>query len=671
MKKIFSHILFACLLFVFTFHANAVNTTDSLKQVLDGQTNDSIKIFLLNELSYEYVEKDGSLALYYAQKALEIANRTESRFGLMRSWGQMGSAFRKLHNYNRAIECYINGEKYADELNDFARKSAFSHNIGLLYHELKQYDKAEKFFTLAMKADEKTGDVLNIAITLNSLGALYIEADKLAEAKKTLLRSCTVFKESGYSNQAAAAYRNLGITERKLGNTAAAIKCFEKSFDLYVSLSQRSKAAECLRLLAGLYHDKKDMAKAIFYFEKSQDYANDLTGIELGSSNILYFVAEAYEKKGDHHKAYETLRKGFLSYQGYFTKLDSIKAFERDKAFAEMATKYDTEKTEKENQIQRLVIENEKASNSRKQVIIYSFVIGLVLLGGLLFMVIRSNNITKKASAEIKKQKEQIEIQRDEISYKNREITSSIEYAKSLQDAILPDESIIKKNLPQHFILWLPRDIVSGDFYWFYETPGKIFLAAADCTGHGVPGAFVSMTCHNILNQVVIDKKEEDPGQILSKVNVAVSGVFQREGTLSQANDGMDIALVAIDKNTKTVQYAGAMNPLVRIHNNEIIAYKADRYAIGGRTPYDYKFTTVEIPYHENDWLYMFSDGFKDQFGGKDGKKYMNARFTQLLLQKHTLTPRQQLIQLHDELMTWMGTYGRTDDVLVIGFKVN
>lgn len=661
LPKIFPLITFFIL--ISSYQSKGISVADSLKQLLDGETNDSVKIALLNELSYEYVERDASLALYYAQKAVEIAIRNQSSFGLMRSWGQMGSAFRKLNNYTRAIECYIKGEKYAEELNDLFRKSALNHNIGILYHELKQYEKAEKFLTFSLNADKESGDLFNSAITLNALGALYIDMQQLPRAQATLARSCNMFRESGHTNQAAMSYRNLAITENKLGHTSVAIQYYEKAFDLYVNLSQHRKAAECLRMLASLYHELKKPEKAIFYYEKSLRYADDLTAVELGSTNILFDIAEIYLQKGQQGRAYEVLKKGYVTYEEYFTKLDSIKAFERDKAFAEMATKYDTEKTEKENQIQKLVIENEKASNSRKQIIIYSFVIGLFLLAVLLMYVVRSNRIIKKA-------KEQIEVQRDEISYKNHEITSSIEYAKSLQDAILPDDSVIRQSLPVHFILWLPRDIVSGDFYWFYENEHTIFLAAADCTGHGVPGAFVSMTCHNILNQVVIDQKEEDPGTILSKANIAVSKVFKREGSLTQANDGMDIALVAIDRKEKTVRYAGAMNPLVRIHKKEVITYKADRYAIGGRTPGDYHFQTTEVKYEKGDWFYMFSDGFKDQFGGKDGKKYMNARFVQFLADHSHLSPTKQMEVLKQELGNWMGTYERTDDVLIAGFQL-
>jgi serine phosphatase RsbU (regulator of sigma subunit) len=643
---------------------------DSLKRLYEQEKNDSIKIYYLNELSYEYNQENPTMALFYAEKAVELSTKSGTDYGLMRSSGQLANAYWKLLNYNKAIEGYIQCEKIAYKLGDTERIRAVCHNIGTLYVKLRQFDKAEKNLLKAAELDRKANDQAGLATTLNTLGASYLEQGKLKEGKKTLLESCDLYLKSGNRFESSSSYRNLAIIEHRLKNIKGAIKFIEKAIEYHLAQNLNEKAGQCLRILASYYIELKETDKAIFYYEQSLKHAPVITQGELEGNNILYFISEAYLKKGDKEKAFEALQRGYKYYETFFTRLDSIKAMERDKAFADAATKYDTEKTEKENQIQKLTIDAEKASNSRKQIIIYSFVVGAFLLIGLLFIAIRAYIMSKKATKKIRKQKEQIEVQRDEIAEKNAEITSSIEYAKSLQDAILPDSAFIQKHLPNHFILWLPRDIVSGDFYWFFEQENKVFLAAADCTGHGVPGAFVSMTCHNILNQIVIDQHEADPGTILHKVHIAVSNVFRREGALSQANDGMDIALVCIDKNQKTISYSGAMNSLVQVSGNELTAYKADRYAIGGRTPMDYQFETQKITYKAGEWFYMFSDGFKDQFGGEHGKKYMNSNFMGLLQTISVLKPNDQRDALEAELTRWIKGYDRTDDVLVIGFKV-
>ncbi|HLP11514.1 MAG TPA: tetratricopeptide repeat protein [Flavobacteriales bacterium] len=657
------------LLLVSIYFPAKATVIDSLKQLYEQEKDDSLKVFYLNELSYEYVEVNPTMALFFAEKAVELSTKIKSDFGLMRSSGQLGNAYRKLSNYPRAIEGYIQCEKLAEKLGDTERIRAINHNIGLIYHLIGQYEKAEKSLLKGIDLDRKANDEPGLAISLNSLGATYLEEKKYEKAKKVLLESCDLFLKTGNRGQSCSAYRNLGIVEKRLNNFPSAVKHLEKAVEYYILEEKKEKAGECLRILASLHHELKKTDKAIFYYEQSLKLAPEITQNELEGNNILYFMSEAYMKKGDKEKAFQTLQRGYKYYETFFTRLDSIKALEREKAFADAATKYSTEKTEKENKIQKLTIENEKAANSRKQIIIYSFVVGAVLLIGLLFFAIRSNIMTKRASTKIRAQKEQIEVQRDEIAEKNAEITSSIEYAKSLQDAILPDPAYIQKHLPHHFILWLPRDIVSGDFYWFFEQDNKLFLAAADCTGHGVPGAFVSMTCHNILNQVVIDQHEADPGSILHKVHVAVSNVFRREGALSQANDGMDIALVCIDKNQNTISYAGAMNELIQVSGSDFTMYKADRYAIGGRTPMDHHFKTHSISYKTGDWFYMFSDGYKDQFGGEHGKKYMHSNFVNLLQKISVQTAGDQRKALEAELTRWVKGFDRIDDVLVIGFR--
>ncbi len=669
-KKKFLYLALALLFTCLNTSMAYGSVSDSLKLLLENEKNDSLRISILNELSYELSERDPNQALYYAEKAVELANKIDSEFGLMRSWGQMGNAFRKLKNFPKAIECYIKGEKIAEKLNDSYRMSALGHNIGLLYQQIKQYDKAVKFLLKAVEIDRSTKDELSLAISLNSLGATYLDNNKFDKAKEVLKESTELFLKTGNKIRASSAFRNLGIIEGNLKNYPSAIKYYEKAIELYILQDQHIKAGECLRMISKINTVQNNSDKAIFYYEQSLKYAPVITQNELDGNNIMYFIAEAYMKKGQKEKAYATLQLGYQCYEQFFNRLDSIKAFERDKAFAEMATKYDTEKTEKENRINQLENDYLKEADARNQIVIYSFVIGAILLIGFLFMAVRSNILTKKASKKIRAQKEQIEIQHDEISLKNREITSSIEYAKSLQDAILPDLSYIDKFLPHNFILWLPRDIVSGDFYWFFEHDNKFFFAAADCTGHGVPGAFVSMTCHNILNQIVIDQHEDDPGNILHKVHLAISNVFRKEGTLTKANDGMDVALLCIEPSKKLISYSGAMNDLVQISGSELITHKADRYAIGGRTPIDFQFQTKKINYTSGDWFYMFSDGFKDQFGGPHRKKYMNANFLKLLQTISVDEPKVQKEKLQQELIDWAAGFERIDDVLVVGFRV-
>ncbi len=257
-----------------------------------------------------------------------------------------------------------------------------------------------------------------------------------------------------------------------------------------------------------------------------------------------------------------------------------------------------------------------------------------------------------------------------ELAEKNKEITDSINYAQNIQRAILPSIKSIEKGFEDSFVLFNPRDIVSGDFYWYAELNGLRYLAACDCTGHGVPGAFVSMIGNNLLNQIILEKNIERPGEILSHLNRGVKFAFTQEGE-QEAQDGMDMVLCVLDKKKETLEYSGANNPLIFIRDGELEVLKNDRKPIGGDTAYDFAYETKTVKLKPNDHFYLFSDGYPDQFGGKKGKKFMMKRYKEMIFAHHQKPMAEQLEVYRKELFDWMGTeHEQIDDILVIGVKV-
>jgi len=274
----------------------------------------------------------------------------------------------------------------------------------------------------------------------------------------------------------------------------------------------------------------------------------------------------------------------------------------------------------------------------------------------------------KDRTAEVVRQKEEIEI-------KNKHITDSIRYAKRIQNAILPPDSYVKKLLPNSFILYKPKDIVSGDFYWMTKKSDLTVYAAVDCTGHGVPGAFMSIVGNNQLNYAVDVKKARKAGTILDYLNEGVIETLREKGNdhvaVSGVKDGMDLALCIIDKKNMKLQFAGANNPLCLIRDGELTLIKGDRMAIGGNFSDDLpKFTNHEIDLQKGDVLYTFSDGYPDQFGGEDGRKFMAKKFRELLVQIHKNPIEEQEKILDEILEKWRGREEQVDDILVIGVKI-
>ncbi len=303
------------------------------------------------------------------------------------------------------------------------------------------------------------------------------------------------------------------------------------------------------------------------------------------------------------------------------------------------------------------------------------------------YRLTKNEIISRLALAE---SNEKLELQNEIIEEKNKDITDSINYARNIQDAILPNEGEIDSGIKDHFVLYRPKDIVSGDFYWFTNKKRYTFITAADCTGHGVPGAFVSMIGANLLDRLIIENDKNDTGDILSSLSDAVKRVFSSEGK-QEAQDGMDMSLCAFEKdedgNLIRMQFSGAQNPLFFIrkgladsqlvqdgkvaHYDENLGdIRGDRTPIGGDTDYQYQFASTTLDLEKGDLIYIFSDGYQDQFGGPKGKKFMVKQLKRLLLDIQEDSMSTQKEKLEVAMDDWIGSEEQVDDILLIGIRV-
>jgi serine phosphatase RsbU (regulator of sigma subunit) len=280
------------------------------------------------------------------------------------------------------------------------------------------------------------------------------------------------------------------------------------------------------------------------------------------------------------------------------------------------------------------------------------------------------SEMEQKVSAqteEILHQKNASDEQRQKIEILYSDLRSSIEYAKRLQDSILPDSKLIHEICPEHFVLFLPKDVVSGDFYWFQKQAGKKLFAAADCTGHGVPGAFMSLVAHNALNHVT--KVYTKPGQILNQVNRMASKAFNQDRQ-DQIRDGMDIALCSLDENTLHLEFSGAQNNLWIVREGVCFELKGDKQSVGKSDQDASPFTSQQFTCQKGDILYLFSDGYADQFGGEQGKKLMRKRFKEIIIETASQPMADQKKYLQQFIEDWRQDREQVDDILVMGIQV-
>ncbi|MBN1187658.1 MAG: SpoIIE family protein phosphatase [Bacteroidales bacterium] len=307
----------------------------------------------------------------------------------------------------------------------------------------------------------------------------------------------------------------------------------------------------------------------------------------------------------------------------------------------------------------------------------------------------RLETIVAERTAEVVKQKDEIECQRDKIAAQNKDIKDSIHYASRIQQALLPSEKVYTEDFFDHFVLFRPRDIVSGDFYWISQEHGKLYIVAADCTGHGVPGAFMSMLGISFLNEIVSRTGTLKPAEILNQLRAHVVDALKQEGKIGEQKDGMDLALIVIDKTNKKLEYAGANNPLYWVRplteeekmnrpeelprelvwseTHQLKQISADKMPIGISSSIDISFSSIEIDIEVGHSFYIFSDGYVDQFGGEKGKKFMSKAFKEYILKIQNFPMEEQRKMLNDNIEEWMtiGQYGQVDDQLVIGVKID
>lgn len=270
---------------------------------------------------------------------------------------------------------------------------------------------------------------------------------------------------------------------------------------------------------------------------------------------------------------------------------------------------------------------------------------------------------------EVVRQKEEIEVKNNELEILYKQVTDSIHYAKRIQEAILPTQDYINQVLPNNFVYYMPKDIVSGDFYWITKKEKKVYFAAVDCTGHGVPGAFMSLVGHNILQDIINNSNLTQPAEIMNALRDGVIKALNADNN-QDTKDGMDMTMCCIDYETLELQYAAAFNPLYHVRNGQLNQYDANKFPIGKFLGEKQNFTNHTIQLQKGDQLFLFSDGYADQFGGPKGKKFMVGNFRRLLLNISPLSPKEQRQKLESTLFDWQGTQEQVDDVLVIGVKI-
>ncbi len=684
--------LTAFLLFCTTF-LHAGNKADSLALILKGDIPDTVRIDVYNKLSFELKNTNPSLAVEYALKAVELSTKLNRPKDIARSQHTVGTIYYIQANYPEALKHYLESLKYREQINDSVNMAKVYNNIALVHYTLGNHQEALQYHFRSITIKQKRNDLNGLAFSYGNVGNIYYDLGETATDQKHDAEADSMFRVAlRYQKNAeeiqlklvnenpgnevfeiglAGTYNNLGNISLQLAALdndngilfGEALSYHKKALDIQEKYNDvRGKSHSHINI-AGVYEKQGLVDKAILEYTIAIGIAIELELPE--EQKVIYEgLSLAYERKGDFAKS--------LEYYKLFTEVkDSIFSDLKSEQIAEMQEKYNAEKSEKEI----IVLSKDKkiaeAELEKAQVLKRSFTWGLglaivivILTFAFLFILWNRYKLKAKISAKLKEQNVLIGI-------KNKEITDSIHYAKRIQESILPPDSHVERLIPDSFILYRPKDIVSGDFYWAEEWGGKVLIAVADCTGHGVPGAFMSIVGHNLLDQAVTVYGLDKPALILNFINKQLYKILHQTSEEELVKDGMDIAIISIDKKNMKIEFAGAYNSLWMIRNNELTEIPADRMPVGAMMgEITQQFTNKDLPIQKGDRLYLFSDGFADQFGGPHGKKFKGKQLKALVNETSSLSMKEQGVKLSQAFDAWKGNLEQIDDLCVVGIRI-
>ncbi len=569
---------------------------------------------LLNIANVYNATADYGTSAEYIMKSMEIQEALNDTFGIAVCRLTLGNVQYGQSNYKAAVVNYITAlEMNRRSENNKVFEASTLGNIGAIMVEQERYDSALYFFRQAEVIFRQMNANAKIASTMNNVGSCLFHLGQLDSALHYLWIAKSMNEELQRPGPLATSLMVLGDINDSLGNRDSAFYYYRRAFHLSAQYNLKAELLKSYKCLADEFEKVHASDSALFYLKKY---------IEL--NELLH--GEEQNRKMDQINQNKIIR--------------------------------DKEQDAELNEAKSVIAQEELRN---KVSMLAGGVAVLILLSFLLFTRFRS----KQQIAKV------LENKNREITNQKDEITDSINYARRIQDSILAPVHAIKKVIPESFILYMPKDVVSGDFYWVEEENGQQIFAAVDCTGHGVPGALMSVVGFNLLNRAVKEMHLTKPSDILRELDYGVNKLLRQSESGDTVKDGMDISLCSYNPETRLLQYAGVFNPLYIVRNGQISQVKADKSPIGVNVDGVVDFyTNHEIPMLPGDMIYLFSDGYADQFGGPHGKKYKYKKMRELMIDISAKSVEEQEITLRGDFNYWKGSLEQVDDVLIIGMRI-
>jgi serine phosphatase RsbU (regulator of sigma subunit) len=639
----------------FFFFLAAYPQTDAIKDslfLLIEKTSDAdtAKVFHYHHLTNHLQYTNPVDAEKFAQLTLQLAEKQKFKRGIAMAYQDLGEFYNAKGLYEKALEVQIKAAEIYETLNDYKKASVVSNANGNTYLGLNKLDKALEFYQLSARQADKAGSKLAKSIAAVGIGNVYSRQGKYKEAIQELRFAQLVFESANKDLQAGFVYSNMAESFNSLNELDSATHYARKALPIMEKYQSRYGIAFTNLILGNIDLSKDKYNSALNYYFRSLQISEEDKAID-NQKDVCFQIFKLFEKKGNTEQALHYYKK-------FITLKDSLYNSESRNKLFELQTKYDTEAKDKENLLLQQDQMIAKKSLQTQRILFYFIALVLLLVFVFTYFAYKNLKKQKRMNLILKEQKELVE-------QSKKEILDSILYAKRIQSTILAHKDFIDRHLKENFVFYKPKDIVSGDFYWATRKNNLFYLAVCDSTGHGVPGAFMSLLSISFLNEAIGEKNIVKPNEVFNYVRLRLIDNISKEGQ----KDGFDGALFCFNQDSGEITYTAANNKPVVVSTEGIRELESDRMPVGyGERKEDFKLHQLSLK--KDDILYLFTDGYADQFGGPKGKKMMYKRLYEQFQNIASNPFERQPEILNDVFESWRGKLEQVDDVCVIGIRL-
>lgn len=650
-RLVFSTLL---LLFCIMQYEAIAQDADSLENQVKGLKGKE-KMEVLLKISNNTRNYAPQMSIDFGERYLTMAEELRDSAAMVEGLQNLGITYYNIGDFEKTIHCFLQALRIEEGRNHIKGVAQAYNNLGVVFEEIGQEEKALNYYQRSLTIKEELKDSVFMANTISNIGYIYLHMGEVREALQYFNQSLTLDKLLNNEEGIIKSLNNIGESYTALNKYDSALYFFNQALAKNEILSTYEKA-QLYNNIANVYLNSQNYRKAIEIYQ---------TALNLGKTvQAVVNIQDSYKGLSDAYSGLRDFERGLQYYKLYTASKDSVLNEDSAIKIARIETDYRIQKREKEIELLKKEAEIRNLNLAKNRAVSYFLMGSLLLFLALVGILYHKYHFKQKAN-------EMLEHQNREIANKNLNILDSILYAKGIQEAILPDTTVLDKVFKEAFIYCTPRDIVNGDFFWFAGRGNFLVMAAVDCTGHGVPGAFMTVMGNSMLNQIVLEHDIYRPSEILYELNKSVLNTLHQENFNMNKNDGMDIAICLYDTTTGELVFAGAKRPIYYFKDNMFNSIKGSKYSVGGTFNRQQKcFEDHTIQLNTDDTFYLFSDGITDQFGEKLNKKFMNRRWKELLVSIQSLSMEAQSKAIAETMEKWRGNFEQTDDMLVIGVRV-